>query len=173
MDSVKLLIVSDLKEDLEDIVRQISVDFPQYYTAHDDDTAIVQFDEHEPQVVLLSYEKLERAERFYLSLFRNSEKVHSTPHQSILLCKTTDSKIAYQLCVDGVFDDYVVHKPSYDIDRLRLSVRQSAEKLKLMAESIKTPSSRFRRQGQMRLWQDQPFLEVQTTARPSPNSVPL
>jgi len=130
-----LLIVSDNKDDLDEIEQQISLDYALYHTALDDDTAIELFEKHQPQVLLVSYDKLEQAELFYLTLFRSSEKVHVTPHQVILVCKAPEANVAYSICARGIFDDYVVYKPPYDINRLRLSIQQAIERMKLMAEA--------------------------------------
>lgn len=136
--STPLLIVSDNKDDPNEIVHLISLDYGLCHTALDDDTAIKLFDKHEPQVLLLCFDKLEQAELFYLTLFRASKKVHVVPHQVILLCKATEANVAYNICARGVFDDYVVYKPPYDINRLRLSVQQAVERMKLMAQSSGT-----------------------------------
>jgi CheY-like chemotaxis protein len=44
--------------------------------------------------------------------------------QPLLLCRSREAEEAHALCVDGMFDDYVVNRPLHDPRRIDLSVRQ-------------------------------------------------
>lgn len=144
----KILVVSDSKDELEIIVSIISDDYRNIETCLDDDKGIELFDKREPKIVLLCYEAIEHAERFYLGLFRNSEKINTTAHVSIVLCKSNEAIVAYNLCRRDYFDDYVVYKPPYDTNRLRLSMQQSLIRLDLMADCSGS-YSRLARFGQV------------------------
>lgn len=95
MEDTTLLIVADVEKELEEIISQISIDYDDYHIALTNEDGLDLFDQYEPQIVLLCYEKPELAERFYLNLFRNSKKVHVAPHQTILLCQASDSVTAF------------------------------------------------------------------------------
>ncbi|MBC8211952.1 MAG: response regulator [Gammaproteobacteria bacterium] len=137
----QLLIVSDQKDDLDTIVRQVASSFTQYHVAADDAKGIQLFDKFLPEIILVCLQDIEHSQRFYLGLYRASEKIKHSPHQSILLCKTTESNAAYEICVRGVFDDYVVFNSPYDVHRLKLSTQQAIEKINLRLQLAEFKSS--------------------------------
>lgn len=121
----QILIVSDSADELNDIQRLLAEDFGSLLKTNNKSKALGWFRKYQPRVLVLAFQKIELAERFYLSLFHHDDKIQKVPHQTLLLCKNNESEQAYQLCKTGFFDDYVADRPLYDPFRLRLSVAQA------------------------------------------------
>lgn len=124
----RILIVSDSADELRSVGELLSSDLGGYWSTDDDSEALRLFSENHPAVLILAFLEIEKAERFYLTLFRQCSEIQSIPHQTLVLCKNTEAELAYSLCVGGTVDDYVVNRPLYDGFRLRLSVRQALER---------------------------------------------
>ncbi len=88
-----------------------------------------QFGKLEPVILILSLTEVEQAEQFYLQLHKQYPKVATYPHQIILLCTNKQSKMAYQLCEKGIFDDYMVNRPLFDPDRVHLAINHAFKRL--------------------------------------------
>lgn len=126
-----ILLVTDNKVDANDISDLLKTLDLEIVVAIDDETAVQAFEKHRPQLLLCARENVRDNEHLYLDLYRNCEQIHAIPHQTILLCKINEAKIAYELCRRGIFTDYVVDKPRHDIFRLRLSVEQMLARFEL------------------------------------------
>ncbi len=120
-----ILIVSDSADELNDLQYLLTVDFGHCLKADNELEGLRLFNENHPTVLILAFQEIEKAEHFYLSLYRHDSQIHAVPHQTLLLCKNNESSKAYQLCKSGTFDDYVANRPLYDPFRLRLSVVQA------------------------------------------------
>jgi len=121
----RILIVSDSSDELSDIQHLLAVDFGTCLKTDREPEGLQLFHAHHPSVLILAFREIEKAEHFYLSLYRRSDQIHEIPHQTLLLCKNRESSKAYQLCKSGTFDDFVADRPLYDPYRLRLSVAQA------------------------------------------------
>jgi len=77
-------------------------------------------------VLILAFDGLERAERYYLGLYRLSSLVHALPHRTLILCNKDDVWRVYELCKKEYFDDYVLFWPlSHDAPRLPMAVHHA------------------------------------------------
>ena len=121
----RILIVSDSADELTDLQHLFDMDFGRCLKADSESEGLRLFNENHPMVLILAFQKIEKAEHFYLSLYRHYSQIHAVPHQTLLLCKSSESSQAYQLCRSGTFDDYISDRPLYDPFRLRLSVVQA------------------------------------------------
>lgn len=84
---------------------------------------VADFERVRPDVVVLAFASLERAERYSLGLYRHSEIVHTLPHRSIVLCDKDNVHRAFELCRKEYFDDYVLYWPLvHDTPRLPMSI---------------------------------------------------
>ena len=119
-----VLLLTNNKSDADDILDLLKTLDIEVVVALDDETAVQAFEQHHPQLLLCARESVRDNEHLYLDLHRNCAQLHAIPHQTILLCKINEAKIAYELCRRGIFSDYVVDKPRHDVFRLRLSVEQ-------------------------------------------------
>lgn len=124
----KILIVSDSADELRSVQDLLTPDLGGYWCADHDTEALNLFTEKQPAVLILAFLEIEKAERFYLTLFRQCSQIQNIPHQTLVLCKNTEAEHAFSLCLSGTVDDYVVNRPLYDLFRLRLSVRQALDR---------------------------------------------
>jgi CheY-like chemotaxis protein len=91
-----------------------------------EDAAVADFEQHRPVVLVLAFDKLEEAERYYLGLYRLSPLAHTLPHYTIILCNGSDLWHVYDLCKKQHFDDYVLFWPvTNDAPRLRMAVHHA------------------------------------------------
>ncbi len=117
-----LLLVVDSEADGHDICDLLTVLTVNVVVALNENDAVIAFETHKPKLILFARNTVQDNERLYLDLYRNSEHLTVVTHHSLLLCKLTESKLAYELCKRRIFSDYVVDKPRYDLFRLRLCV---------------------------------------------------
>jgi CheY-like chemotaxis protein len=88
--------------------------------------AVDDFEAHRPTVLVLAFDTLDAAQRYYIGLYRMSSVVHETRHRVVVLCNKHDVWTVYDLCSTGHFDDYVLFWPATnDAPRLRMSVHQA------------------------------------------------
>ena len=96
------------------------------------------FESHRPDVLVLGFKTLEKAERYYLGLYRLSSVVHTLPHRTLILCNKAEINQVYELCKKGYFDDCIQFWPiTYDVPRLAMSVHHAIRDL----DNIRTSSS--------------------------------
>lgn len=119
----RILLVGDESDAVSETQALIKDINGKLTTISDPDQIVTTFDDIEPQVLLLVSMDVGKAERYYLNLYRNSHKIQTTVHNTLLVCKAKDAEIAYQLCLRKVFDDYVVIRPLFDPFRLTISIR--------------------------------------------------
>lgn len=131
-----ILIVSNSRDELRSVHEIMTSDLGGYWSANDEATGLKLFQEHRPPVLVLAFEAIENAERFYLSLYRHCPDMNAIPHQTVLLCKNTEAEAAYRDCTDGTFSDYVVNRPLHDPFRLRLSLRHALDRREVHHQSI-------------------------------------
>lgn len=119
----RILLVGSEPDDIKE-ARALIKDVKANITVISDPSQIVAtFDEIVPQILVLVCMEINRAEGYYLDLYRNSQKIQSTLHHSLLVCKAKDAELAYQMCLRKLFDDYVVIRPLFDPHRLTISIR--------------------------------------------------
>lgn len=123
-----ILIVSNSADELRSVHELMTNDLGGYWSANDEAAGLRLFQENHPPVLVLAFETIEHAERFYLTLYRQCPNMQDIPHQTVLLCKITEAEAAYKACVDGTFSDYVVNRPLHDPFRLRLSLRHAIDR---------------------------------------------
>jgi CheY-like chemotaxis protein len=81
-------------------------------------------------VLILAFDTLEKAERYYLGLYRLSSVVHALPHRTLILCNKEDVRRVYELCKKDYFDDYVLFWPmTHDAPRLPMAVHHAVRQL--------------------------------------------
>lgn len=114
------------------IRKLLSAEFGDIKVSIHADAAARDFEKVKPQVLLLAFNTLEKAERYYLGLYRFCRIVHSVPHRSLILCRKEDLRAVYELCRKEFFDDYILFWPlSHDGPRLLMSVHLAFRALKI------------------------------------------
>jgi CheY-like chemotaxis protein len=119
----RILVSSDSVEDGQQVVRLLKDDFANVRLSIQPERAAADFEACLPDVLVLAFDKLENAHRYYLGLYRLGRSVHAHPHRTVLLCSKHEVQAAFELCKKDYFDDYVLHWPhAHDGRRLSMSV---------------------------------------------------
>jgi CheY-like chemotaxis protein len=120
---IVVLIATDVRTDADVIRKLLGNEFGSVAVSADPDAAAGDFERHRPKVLLLAFDSLEKAQRYYLGLYRFSPVVHSVPHRTLILCNKEEVRAVYELCRKAFFDDYVLYWPlSHDGPRLLMSL---------------------------------------------------
>jgi CheY-like chemotaxis protein len=113
------------------IRRLISDEFSDVIMSLAADAAAADFERVKPKVLLLAFNTLEKAERYYLGLHRFCRIIHDVPHRTLILCHKEHLRAVYELCRQEFFDDYVLFWPlSHDGPRLLMSLHLALRALK-------------------------------------------
>jgi CheY-like chemotaxis protein len=131
----KLLVASDNPSDAALIRKLLAQEFEEVFLSTNPDLAVKDFESRAPDVLVLAFDTLAKAERYYLGLYRLSGKIHLQPHRTVVLCNVDEVSQAYQACRKQYFDDYVQFWPmTNDAPRLLMSVHHSLRDLKAISE---------------------------------------
>ncbi len=118
----RILVVGDNAVDCEQVCVLLRDLYPKVEASTDTLKSDAVFERVKPQVLVLAFKSVEACERFYLGLYRRSEVIQSLPHRTLLLCDKETVRRAYDLCMQDVFDDYVLFWPLvHDAKRLAMS----------------------------------------------------
>ena len=119
----RILVVGDNAVDGEQVCSMLRDRYPNVEATTDPMKSDAVFDRVKPQVLVLAFKSVEACERFYLGLYRRSEIIQSLAHRTLLLCDKESVRRAFDLCLQDVFDDYVLFWPLvHDAKRLSMSV---------------------------------------------------
>ncbi len=119
----RILVVGDNAVDAEQVCSMLRDRYPHVEATTDPMKSDAVFDRIKPQVLVLAFKSVEACERFYLGLYRRSEVIQSLVHRTLLLCDKENVRRAFDLCLQEVFDDYVLFWPLvHDAKRLAMSV---------------------------------------------------
>jgi CheY-like chemotaxis protein len=125
--SARILVASDNADDAAQIIRQLKGDFTELRSSTDSDKAVEDFEDFDPDVLILAFDAVEKAQGYALGLYRFSQRVSDHGHRTILLCDKAEIQHAFELCKKGSFDDYVLYWPqAQDGLRLLMSVWSAA-----------------------------------------------
>jgi CheY-like chemotaxis protein len=128
--SAAILVATDNVTDAEQVRKLLAEEFDNIFTTTDADKAPADFERRRPGVLVLAFDSLEKAERYYLGLYRLCPAVQQIPHRTVILCNKDDVKRVYDLCKKHYFDDYVLFWPmTYDMSRLAMTVHHALREL--------------------------------------------
>jgi CheY-like chemotaxis protein len=126
----KILIATDIIGDAALVRGILKEDFHGVFTSTDTDHAAADFVHHQPDVLVLAFNTLEKSEHCYLGMYRQFPEIHLHPHRTVILSSKDEVKRAYELCMKDVFDDYILFWPmTYDAPRLNMSVHNALREL--------------------------------------------
>lgn len=124
--AAKILIATDAASDAELVRKLLSDNFDNISISTDPDRSIEDFERRRPEVLVLAFNMLEKAERYYLGLYRLGTQAHAIPHRTVILCNKDDLRRTYELCRRQYFDDYVLFWPATnDAPRLPMAVHHA------------------------------------------------
>ena len=128
--AASILIATDNITDADLIKKHLEVEFKNIFTSTDPDKAVSDFELRKPDVLMLAFDSLGKSERYSLELYRLSQKIHSHPHRTVILCNKDEVKHVYDLCRKELFDDYILFWPmTYDATRLPMAVHHALREL--------------------------------------------
>jgi len=131
-----VLVASESVADAELVGKLLQDEFHNVRLSTKPDFAVEDFETHRPSVLVLAFDTLEAAQRYYIGLYRLSTVVHETRHRVVVLCNKHDVWTVYDLCSKGHFDDYVLFWPATnDAPRIRMSVHQALRIMTAKAEA--------------------------------------
>lgn len=130
----RILVATEDTKDADLVVSILGKDFDQLRASVNADQAVGDFEDFRPQVLVLAFNTLEKAQRYYLGLYRRGELLRQHAHRTVLLCTKDEVQAAFELCKKHVFDDYVHFWP-YALDGPRLSMSVLAASREMTAAS--------------------------------------
>lgn len=126
----RILIASNGVNEAESCRRLLEDKFENIVLSTDADSAVKDYEAAKPNVLILAFEELEAAERYYLGLYRLSEAIHTQVHRTIVLSTKNNVRDVYRLCCKEHFDDYVLFWPlTHDAPRLLMAVHHAVRAL--------------------------------------------
>lgn len=126
--AARVLVASDRTADADQLVRQLQDEYTQIRSSTNPANAAADFEEFKPDVLLLAFDTLAKAQRYSLGLYRQSTIVGTHRHATVLLCSKDEVRSAFDLCKGGNFDDYVLHWPqAQDGQRLAMCIWNAAK----------------------------------------------
>jgi CheY-like chemotaxis protein len=135
----RILIATDNATDGNLVRRLLSDEFENVTVSAFPDRHVADFERCKPAILLLAFNSLEMAERYYLGLYRLSSVVHALPHRTLILCNQDDLRHVYDLCKKEHFDDYILFWPLiHDTPRLPMAVIQALRQMSDGAAGVPT-----------------------------------
>lgn len=117
----RVLVATDNLDDAKQILHLLEDEFEQLHASTNPAMAARDFESFEPDVLVLAFDTLEKAQRYYLGLYRASQMLR--PHRTVILCSNSEVGAVVELCKKEYFDDYVLFWPlTHDGLRLGMGV---------------------------------------------------
>jgi PleD family two-component response regulator len=128
--SARVLVAGEEAKEARQLVELLKNHFDNVWSSTNADTAVAEFEEYAPDIILMAFKTLEHAERYYLALHRFGQSIYRRRHRTILLCRKEDTVAAFELCKKRFFDDYVLYWPNpQDGLRIPMSVWLAAREI--------------------------------------------
>jgi CheY-like chemotaxis protein len=138
--SAPILVASDAQTNASVMSKLLSEEFDGVRSSWVPESAVSDFEACLPHVLVLAFEELEKAEAYYLGLYRHSGTIHEHPHRTIVLCQKDDVKRVFELCRTEHFDDYILFWPmSYDGYRVPMAVYSALRHLAAVRHAVHYP----------------------------------
>jgi CheY-like chemotaxis protein len=146
--SARILVATDSLSDADLVRKLLSDEFDNVSISTDPDRSVEDFERRKPEVLVLAFNTLEKAERYYLGLYRRGTTVHALLHRTVILCNKDDVQRVYELCKKEYFDDYILFWPmTHDPLRLPMTVHHA---LRQMTASRSAPANTLELAAQAR-----------------------
>lgn len=121
--TARILVATDNGDDAQQILRQLRSDFDHVRASTNPDLAVADFEDHRPDVLVLAFDTLDKAQRYYLGLYRLGQALQPHMHRTVILCNKDEVKAVFELCKKQYFNDYVLYWPhTHDGPRLAMSI---------------------------------------------------
>ncbi len=144
MRETRVLVASDNADDARQIQRQLIVDFAHVHLSTDADRCLEDFERYAPDVLVLAFDGLDKAQRYYLGLYRLGAALQQHPHRTVILCSKDEVQAVFELCKKAYFDDYVLYWPySHDGPRLAMSVWIACREMSTPRPGVPQPAELY------------------------------
>lgn len=124
-ENLNILLIYNNKDDILATSKRLSDYFESFKSVHCNDSELKTYLKLKPKVVLVGFTTTEESVEYYSEGVQ--EQLFEFPHMSLLLCENKQAGMAFDYCVQGLFDDYVVFKPLYEVYTLCYRVFQALE----------------------------------------------
>lgn len=132
-----ILIASDNVIDAALVRKLLSGSFDDVFVSTDPDKIVEDYEHRQSRVLVLAFDALAKAERYCLTLYRVSRKVHLQAHRTVILCGKEEVGQVAELCIARSFDDYVLFWPmNHDAPRLRMAVHHALRELGVLDDAV-------------------------------------
>jgi CheY-like chemotaxis protein len=137
----RILIASDRPPDAGDLRQRLAEAFESVEVSTRAEQAVPDFERVRPDVLVLAFERLEKAREYGLNLLRLSQVAQTQAHRSVVLCASDEVPAAFELCKKDYFDDYVPYWPQpHDGHRLTMAVWNALRRLAAAREPVPGPA---------------------------------
>lgn len=144
MSDAKVLVATDNADDARQIQRQLTADFANVQLSTDSDRFLQDFERYAPDVLVLAFDRLDKAQRYYLGLYRRGGSLQQHPHRTVILCGRDEVQEVFELCKEAYFDDYVLYWPqSHDGPRLAMSLWIACREMTAMRTDVPQPAELY------------------------------
>ena len=165
--SARVMVVSDKREDVAQVLEQLERDFTDLHASTDPAQAIADFENVRPDVLVLGFDSIEKAHDYSVSLYRACHRVQ--PHRTLLLCNKDEVRAAFEHCRKGTFDDYLLFWPhAQDDHHLAMRVWSAA---RLVIDSPARETAEPSQLGAMQALLDQEVAEGERHAASAEESL--
>jgi len=131
---IRILIAADAAAHAEAAAAALRGEFEDITCSVGADRIVTDFDRERAPLLVLAFEQVASAERYLRALEQSSESLHAFAHRRLLLCRRDELRLAYDRCLQGLFDDYVTFWPTdADTQRLTMAAHHAARELNAMA----------------------------------------
>jgi CheY-like chemotaxis protein len=131
---IRILIAADAAAHAEAAAAALRGEFEDITCSVGADRIVADFDRERAPLLVLAFEHVADAESCLRALEQSSESLHAFAHRRLLLCRREEQRVAYDVCLQGRFDDYVTFWPTdADPQRLPMAAHRAALDLNAMA----------------------------------------
>lgn len=143
----RILIATDVAADADVVRKLLAEEFDDTRASIDPARAVADFESYKPDILMLAFNGLEKAERYYLGLYRLGTLAHALPHRTLILSNKDDLTRVYDLCRKEYFDDYILFwPPGHDAPRLRMAVHHALRQMRVTSPNAPN-AAEFARQA--------------------------
>jgi CheY-like chemotaxis protein len=126
-----ILVATDNVDDARLVCRQLQTVFATVRASTVTENAVADFEDCQPEVLVLAFDSVQKSEHYYLGLYRSSSGAVRDAHRTVIFCGKDEVADTFELCRQGYFDDYVLYWPqSFDGTRMTMSVLAAARSAK-------------------------------------------
>ena len=126
----RILVAGDDSADATQVSSLLGGEFDHVEVSLRSELNVADFERARPDVIVLAFDSLEKAQAYCLGLLRLSNLARVHPHRTVILCSHDEVRAVVDLCKKDHFDDYVLYWPqAHDAHRLVMAVWNAFRRL--------------------------------------------